>query len=63
MDQPLKLILIGLGMLLLGVILPFMIILELLESTLFLNFLTITSSTGGLIIGFMGIALHVRARR
>jgi len=63
MEHSLKLILLGLGLLILGVILPLMMIIELIESTFFLNFVTITSSTGGLIVGFLGIALRVRARR
>jgi len=63
MEHSPKLILIGLGLLILGVILPFMMVLELLESTLFLNFLAATSSIAGLLTGFVGIAQYVRARR
>ncbi|MFP3897868.1 MAG: hypothetical protein ACLFVD_00925 [Dehalococcoidia bacterium] len=63
MDRPLKLILWGLGLLVMGVILPFMMILQLLESTMFLNFVAAGSSIGGLITGFIGISLYVRSRR
>lgn len=62
MDGSLKLILIAVGLLVLGAVLPWMMILELLESTLFLNFLTIASSTGGLLAGFIGIAKYAATR-
>ena len=63
MDQPLKLLLTALSLLLIGVALPFMMILDLLESTFLLNALAFASSNVGLVIGFVGLAQYVRARR
>ncbi len=62
MTTGLKMILAAFILLIIGVILPFMIVLGLLESTLFLNFISFASSTAGLLLGFIGIA-RVRAGR
>lgn len=58
-----KLIIAALVLLLIGVILPFLMVLELLESTLPLNFVAALSSTMGIIIGFIGIAQYMRGRK
>lgn len=58
-----KLIIAALVLLLIGVILPFLMVLELLESTLPLNFVAALSSTMGIIIGFTGIVQYMRARK
>jgi hypothetical protein len=44
------------------VVLPFLMILKMLESTLFLNFLALASSVAGLVAGFLGIA-QLRPRK
>lgn len=62
MQNSLRLILIGFGLLVIGVVLPFLMVLKMLESTLFLNFLAIASSVAGLVAGFLGIA-QLRPRR
>jgi len=62
MQNPLRLIAIGLGLLVIGVVLPFLMVIELLESTLFLNFLAVVSSIAGLVTGFVGIT-QLRPRR
>lgn len=62
MQNPLRLILIGFGLLVIGVVLPFLMVLKMLESTLFLNFLALASSVAGLAAGFLGIA-QLRPRR
>lgn len=55
---------IGLCLLLLGVILPLLMIMQVLESTFFLNFIAYTSSVVGLIVGIMGaFAFAARNRR
>jgi len=54
----LKLIIVGFVLLLVGVVLPFLMVLGLVESTLLLNFLAYGSSTTGLILGFVGIAQY-----
>ena len=62
MQHPLRLIAIGFALLVIGVILPFLMVLELLESTLFLNFVAVASSLAGLVAGFVGIT-QLRSRR
>jgi len=61
MENPLRLIIVAIVLLLIGVILPFLMVMELLESTLFLNFISYGCSTAGFITGFIGIAQYVRA--
>jgi len=63
MERSQNLILAALALLIIGVVLPFMMVLDLLESTLFLSFLSAISSTTGFIMGFVGIAKYVGARR
>lgn len=63
MGNPLRLIAIAFALLLIGAVLPFLMLLGLVESTLFLNFLAAASSIGGLTTGFIGLALYVRRRR
>jgi len=63
MDGSFKLIFIATGLLVLGVVLPMLMVLGYLGSTLFLNFVSAVSSTGGLLLGFVGIAQYVRSRR
>jgi hypothetical protein len=62
MENPLKLVAIGFGLLIIGVVLPFLMVVELVESTLFLNFLAVASSIAGLTTGFLGIT-QLRSRR
>jgi hypothetical protein len=60
---PLKIILIGFALVILGVVLPFLMVLHVLKSTFFLNFLSYTASTAGLILGVIGAAMNVRLKR
>ena len=61
--QPWKLILIGFVLVLLGFVLPFLMVVRVLESSLFLNFLSYGASVGGLFLGLIGAAMYVRIRR
>lgn len=61
--NPLKLIGFGLVLLLVGVILPFLMVIRLLEPNFLLSLLAYASSLIGLIMGFSGIAQFVRPRR
>ncbi|MBE0430356.1 MAG: hypothetical protein IBX67_00855 [Dehalococcoidia bacterium] len=63
METPVKLIIAAAILLLIGAVLPFLMVLELLEPTFFLSFLSMACSTVGLITGFIGIAQYVAARR
>lgn len=57
--------LLGLGLLLmvLGIVLPFLIVIKVLESTFFLNFFSWGASVGGLSLGMIGFAMYSRNRR
>ena len=61
--QPWKLIVIGCVLVLLGFVLPFLMVVRVLESSLFLNFLSYGASVGGLFLGLIGAAMYVRIRR
>jgi membrane associated rhomboid family serine protease len=47
----------------LGIVLPFLIVIKLLESTFFLNFFSWGASVAGLALGMVGFALYSRNRR
>jgi len=50
-----KLIVFGAALLFIGVALPFAMVIRILESTFFFNFLAAISSVLGLLVGFIGI--------
>ena len=57
-------ILIGFILVLLGFLLPFLMVMKMLESTFFLNFFSFTASLIGLFLGLMGSAqMAAEARR
>lgn len=58
-----RILVIGFFMVLAGVILPFLMVLKILESTFFLNFFSYAISTLGLFLGIIGTALYVRENR
>lgn len=60
LNHPLKLIVIGFVLLVIGVLLPFLIILQVLESTFFLNFVAYLSSVSGLFLGVIGAAMYMK---
>jgi heme/copper-type cytochrome/quinol oxidase subunit 4 len=62
MENSFKLVAIGFVLLIIGSVLPFLMVIDLVESTLFLNFLAVTSSIAGLTVGFLGIT-QLRSRR
>lgn len=57
------LILLGFVMVLLGAILPFLMVMHILTSTIFLNFFSYTVSVAGLFLGLIGSAYFVRYHR
>jgi hypothetical protein len=63
MESPSRLIKIAFGLLIVGAVLPFLMVIGLLESTLFLNFVAVASSIAGLTVGFLGITQYFRSRR
>jgi hypothetical protein len=58
-----RILVIGFFMVLAGVILPFLMVIGILESTFFLNFFSYTISTLGVFLGIIGIAMYVRGNR
>jgi hypothetical protein len=60
---PWKTILLGGSMMLVSVILPLLMVLQILRSTFFLNFLSYGLSVAGMLIGFIGIVTMVKIRR
>ena len=54
---------LGLVLMLLGIILPFLILIKVLESTFFLNFFAYGASVGGLFLGIIGVSYWVRIRK
>ena len=63
MNHPRLLLSLGLILMLLGVILPFLMLIRVLESTFFLNFFSWGASVGGLFLGIIGVATWVRMRK
>jgi hypothetical protein len=61
--SPIRLIFLGFVLLLIGVLLPFLMVLQILGSTLLLNFLAYLSSLFGLVIGIVGLVMYSQARK
>ncbi|HEX7620980.1 MAG TPA: hypothetical protein VF359_07270 [Anaerolineales bacterium] len=61
--SPLKIILIGFVLVVLGAVLPFLMVLHVLESTFFLNFFSYVASLVGLILGIIGAAMYIRIKK
>ncbi len=61
--SPLKIILIGFALVVLGAVLPFLMVLHILESTFFLNFFSYGASLVGLFLGLIGSAYYVRLNK
>jgi hypothetical protein len=63
MSSPRFLLSLGVFLMLLGVALPFLMVIQLLESTFFLNFLAWGASVAGLAFGTIGFAMYSRGRK
>jgi hypothetical protein len=63
MRSPRFLLLLGVIMMLLGIALPFLMVIQVLESTFFLNFFSWGASVAGLALGTIGFALYSKGRR
>jgi hypothetical protein len=61
--SPRFLLIFGITLMLLGIILPFLMVIKVLESTFFLNFFAYGASVAGLALGTIGFALWSRNRR
>lgn len=61
--QPLGMIGLGFILVVIGVLLPFLMVLQVLQSTFLLNFLAYGSSIAGLFLGFLGASFYIRNRK
>lgn len=61
MASSLRLLAIGFTLLVVGVVLPFLMVIRVVESTLFLNFVAVVCTIGGLTTGFLGMAHYFRS--
>jgi hypothetical protein len=54
---------IGFVLVLFGAVTPFLMVMHILPSTFFLNFLAYAASLLGLILGFVGSLMYIRGRK
>lgn len=62
MKSPRLLLSLGVILMLLGIVLPFLMVIKVLESTFFLNFFSWGASVAGLSLGTIGFALWSRTK-
>jgi hypothetical protein len=63
MNSPRLLLILGVTLMLLGIILPFLMLIHMLESTFFLNFFSWGASVAGLAFGTIGFAMYSMERK
>ena len=63
LNSPRFLLGLGLFLMILGIVLPFLIVIKVLESTFFLNFFSWGASVAGLSLGMIGFTMYSRNRR
>jgi hypothetical protein len=63
MKNPKRLLIIGFSLILAGVVLPFLMVIQVLESTFFLNFFAFGAQVTGLFLGFIGSVMYIRVNR
>lgn len=55
-EHPRRLFVVAVLLMLFGVVMPFLMVIHVVESTFFLNFLSYAASTLGLLLGFVSLA-------
>jgi hypothetical protein len=63
MNSPRLLLTLSVVLMLLGIILPFLMVIQVLESTFFLNFFSWGASVAGLALGTVGFAMWSKGRK
>ena len=63
MNSPRLLLTLGVILMLLGILLPFLMVIHILESTFFWNFFAWGASVTGLALGTIGFAMYSRGRK
>jgi hypothetical protein len=61
--SPLKMMIIGALLMIMGVVLPLFMVIKLIESTFFLAFISYAASLMGMVFAFYGLFTYVRIRR
>ena len=61
--DPRLIFVIGFVLVLLGAVLPWLMVLHIVKSTFFLNFLAAGASVAGLVLGVIGTAYYVRLHK
>ena len=61
--QPIRLILIGFVLLVLGVGFPLLMMIQVIESTFWLNFLSFGMQVAGLFLGFIGGTTYIKIHK
>jgi hypothetical protein len=60
---PLQFLVFGFILVVFGVVMPYLMVLKVVEATFFLSFLSYIASFTGLMFGIIGIATYTRERR
>ena len=61
--SPVQLILIGFILSVMGVVLPLLMVIHVIQSTFFINFVSYIASVVGLFLGIIGAASYIREHR
>jgi hypothetical protein len=61
--DPRALIVIGLVLVVLGFVMPFLMVLRIIEPSLALSFMSHAASVSGLFLGIIGSAMYIRIRK
>ncbi len=61
--QPITFILVGFFLVLLGVVLPFLMVIHVIENTFFLSFVSWGATASGLFLGLIGSTRYVRLNK
>ncbi len=62
-NRPIQMIVIGFVLVLLGAVFPFLMVMQIIQSTFLLNFLSYAASISGLFLGILGAASFVRLNK
>jgi hypothetical protein len=63
MKNPKTLLVVGFLLMVAGVILPFLMVIQVLESTFLLNFFAFGAQVAGLFLGFIGSVMYIRVNK
>lgn len=63
MKNPKTLLVVGLLLMVAGVVLPFLMVTQVLESTFLLNFFSFGAQVAGLFLGFIGSVMYIRVNK